>query len=148
MTKWRRLYPYGTRIVPGAVPGTEETLCYKGLRIAPHYDPESSLTWPGWWEVVLDKTNEEIIQIYVKSDTAVLQIATQLAELAHWESFERMPRWSSPTVPNELREFIEANSSRLLWPEGPDPYCTLAELGIALPPDDGLSDIVPYPMSR
>lgn len=141
---WTRIYPEGTPRLDAMVPGFEDALRYKGLVMTPLYDGDTQLVWPGDWELSLEKTDEPLMDIHVSSDELALEIATGIAERADWKGFDRKPNWYGPEISEELRDFLRLHRKFLAGSN--EPYATIEELGIAIPPNfDALSDIIPYP---
>lgn len=146
-TKWRRIHPEGTPRLDGMVPGFEDALRYRGLVMTPLYDGETQLVWPGDWELSLQKTDEPLMDIHVSSDKIALEIATGIADRADWESFDHKPDWYGPKISEELRNFLR--SHRTCLAAYVEPYATVKELGIVIPPNfDELSDIIPFPATE
>lgn len=141
--RWMKKYPQG-RDTPGVPePWLWDTLRYKGLEMVRYCEPYSTWAWEGRWELVFAKTGASLMLITTKSDLAAIRIATKIAELADWGSFETAPRWYSGVISEEVRTFMRTNREFLAAPEQSRvPYCTLADLRVELSGTD--ADWEPY----
>ena len=139
--KWKRKYASGAPRPEVLEPWLEDTLVYKGLEMVRYYCPYAETTWWGEWELVFTKTQAPLMLIMTKSDLAALKIATKVADLADWESFETKPRWYSTQISEELRSFMRSKREYLGSPDlANGPNCTLEDLGISLPADDNIGE--------
>ena len=112
---------------------------YRGLVLAPCFNPHKESTIWGWWELRHKISNDPILFICADNDEMAEEYATRVAELANWQHMRQVPEWSAPPHRYELIDYLRSTSQVFYQPSF-DALWT-KEDGQTTPPEDWCDDV-------